>query len=199
MIRVVLELASLQNDELRETLLRTARNEIARVCGLPARTAPASTAAGRLEEFDQMNASGVFVSLHRGGRLRGCIGKLRLDSVGPQELGAAAMDAACCDPRFQPVCPDELGELRIEISLLGPLSRCEPEQVVIGQHGLYLRNEDSSGLLLPQVAVERAWGRTEFLQQLRRKAGLGPTPTASEQLWCFRAVVFDEDGNLRTY
>lgn len=195
----MLELASLQNDELRETLLRTARKEIALVCGLPARTAPAANAISGLEDFEPLNASGVFVSLHRGERLRGCIGKLRLDTVGPQELGAAAVDAACSDPRFQPVGPDELGELRIEISLLGPLFRCDPEQVVIGQHGLYLRNEDSSGLLLPQVAVERAWDRTEFLQQLRKKAGLSPTPTASEQLWCFRAVVFDEDGNLRSY
>lgn len=195
----MLELISLQDETLREKLLAMARREITRACNPPATpellSAPISVSA----DFEPVNASGVFVSLHKGKRLRGCIGKLRLDEVGPTELGAAAVDAACSDPRFQPVSPSELDQLQIEISLLGPLYPCEPEQVLVGQHGLYLRSDDGSGLLLPQVAVERGWSSEQFLLQVRNKAGLGETPTSTEQLWCFRAVVFDEDANLRSY
>ena len=192
----MLELVSLQDAELRNTLLTCARQEISKACGSVRE--PALPAANSIE-FEPINASGVFVSLHIGKRLRGCIGKLRLNEVGLTELSAAAVDAACADPRFPAVRPSELSELHIEISLLGPLYRCEPEEVVVGKHGLYIRSDDNSGLLLPQVAVERDWSSTEFLQQLRKKAGLEPTPTISEQLWCFRAVVFDEEGNLRSY
>ncbi|TVR90430.1 MAG: AmmeMemoRadiSam system protein A [Spirochaetaceae bacterium] len=192
----MLELGSLQDRELRNTLISLARQEISKACGQS--SAPTETLLPSLE-FEPINASGVFVSLHIGERLRGCIGKLRLDEVGPTELASAAVDAACSDPRFPPVTAHEVNELHIEISMLGPLLRCEPEQVVVGQHGLYIRSEDCSGLLLPQVAVERNWNREQFLEQLRNKAELGPARTSSEELWCFRAVVFDEDGNLRSY
>ncbi len=193
------ELDSLQDNKLRKTLLAAARHEISRACNLPATPESLSAPLSVSGDFEPINASGVFVSLHLGKRLRGCIGKLRLDQVGPTELGTAAVDAACSDPRFEPVAPGELDGLKIEISLLGPLYPCEPEQVVVGNHGLYLRSDHGSGLLLPQVAVERGWTGEQFLQQLRKKAGLGETPTSTEQLWCFRAVVFDEDANLRQY
>ncbi len=192
----MLELVSLQDGGLRNVLITLARQEISQACGLcPETPVPLFTSL----EFEPIDASGVFVSLHIGKRLRGCIGKLRLDEVGPSELASAAVDAARSDPRFPPITARELDQLNIEISMLGPLLRCEPEQVVVGQHGLYIRSEDCSGLLLPQVAVERNWNRDEFLEQLRNKAGLDAKPTSSEQLWCFRAVVFDEDGNLRSY
>jgi uncharacterized protein len=192
----VLELVALQDAELQNTLLTCAREKISKACG--SAREPALPIANSID-FEPIDASGVFVSLHIGKRLRGCIGKLRLNEVGLTELSAAAVDAACADPRFQAVRPSELSELLIEVSLLGPLYRCEPEEVVVGKHGLYIRSDDNSGLLLPQVAVERDWSSTEFLQQLRKKAGLKPIATISEQLWCFRAVVFDEEGNLRSY
>src|SRR5262245_21907997 len=115
----------------------------------------------------------AFVTLRRGGDLRGCIGHLRPDQplwVSVREMAAAA---ATRDDRFAPVAPDELPELSIEISVLSPRHRIDgPASVVVGRDGLYVRLGANSGLLLPQVAAEHAWSAGEFLAQTCRKAGL---------------------------
>src|SRR5215469_5326899 len=71
---------------------------------------------------------GVFVTLHSGTRLRGCIGVLE----GREALGEAVIHctagAAREDPRFQPVLANELGGIRIELSVLSPLKPIRPEE-----------------------------------------------------------------------
>jgi len=136
---------------------------------------------------------GIFVSLHIGGELRGCIGyilpyKSIVDSV--QEMAIAA---AFRDPRFPPLSNAELPRLEIEISLLGeliPMSRTE--KITIGRDGLYLDHPDGSGLLLPQVATEYGWDSDEFLKHLCRKAGLAPSVLDSSdcRLYRFEAEIF---------
>ncbi len=116
---------------------------------------------------------GAFVTLRRGGQLRGCIGNVI--GAGPlyQTVAGMARAAAFEDPRFPPLRKSELDELEYDISILSPLTRCpDPERVEIGRHGLMIRKGRFSGLLLPQVPVEWNWDRDTFLQQTCHKAGL---------------------------
>lgn len=115
---------------------------------------------------------GVFVTLHVHGELRGCIGTTESD----EPLGAAtvrcAASAALHDPRFPAMRSEELEELKIEISVLSPLTPIRAEEVEIGRHGLVVSDEHHRGLLLPQVAPEHRLNREQFLAETCRKARL---------------------------
>jgi AmmeMemoRadiSam system protein A len=115
---------------------------------------------------------GVFVSLHVGGRLRGCIGII--ESVEPlgESIQKCAASAATEDPRFGALQPKEVPDVEIEVSLLSPLQRIQPEEIEIGKHGLLVEQGLHRGLLLPQVAVEHHLEREEFLSETCGKAGL---------------------------
>lgn len=136
---------------------------------------------------------GCFVTLKKHGRLRGCIGQIVAVQPLYQSVAAMAAAAAFEDPRFAPVSSDELGDLDIEISVLSPLKQItKPEQIQVGVHGLIVRQNGRSGLLLPQVATEYGWNRTEFLKNTCLKAGL-PVDSWSKpgtELYVFSADVF---------
>jgi uncharacterized protein (TIGR00296 family) len=106
-----------------------------------------------------------------------------------------AVAAATEDGRFPPVSGDELPDVLVEISALGPLRRVRPEEVEIGRHGLLLRGNGCSGVLLPQVAVHQGWSREEFLAKTAWKAGLPEDAWQSEEveIFAFTAEVFGED------
>ncbi len=137
---------------------------------------------------------GAFVTLTREGHLRGCIGYV--EPIVPlwQAVREMAVAAATGDPRFSPVTPDELGDLRIEISALSPLVKCDdPTGITVGSHGLVVRHGGRSGLLLPQVPQEQGWDREEFLAHTCRKAGLPPDAWKRDaELFIFTAQVFCE-------
>ena len=115
---------------------------------------------------------GVFVTLHAGGRLRGCIGVIEAKEAIGESIVRCAASAAREDPRFSPMQPEELPELEIEVSLLSPLQRIQPEEIEIGKHGLLVEQGLRRGLLLPQVAVEHRLEREQFLKETCYKAGL---------------------------
>lgn len=133
-----------------------------------------------------------FVTIKRGERLRGCIGTVRADRPLAQAVIDMARAAALHDPRFNPVTPDELEGLSLQISVLTPPEPCRAEDVQVGRDGLILRLGGRAGLLLPQVPVELGWGRERFLEGMCQKAGLPPgswrDPRA--RLWRFSALVF---------
>lgn len=112
----------------------------------------------------------AFVTIRSGGELRGCIG--HVEAVKPlwESVREMAEAAASRDPRFPAVRPDE--PLEIEVSVLSPMVPIRPDEIRVGTHGLYVRRGTSSGLLLPQVAVEWGWDAPRFLEQTCRKAGL---------------------------
>jgi len=123
------------------------------------------------------DASGVFVTIKRRGELRGCLGTLQCHRGLAGEIIRCAADAATEDPRFPPVSVDELAELEVEVSVLGPLAPIDPRDpnaVVIGRHGLVAERGFRRGLLLPQVATEWGWTAEQFLRQTCLKAGLEP-------------------------
>jgi AmmeMemoRadiSam system protein A len=125
----------------------------------------------KTELFEQR--CGVFVTLHTRGRLRGCIGVIEgKDRLGDSIVRCAA-SAALEDPRFSPMEPEELQDLKLEVSLLSTMQLIRPEEIEIGKHGLLVEQGIRRGLLLPQVAVEHHLEREQFLRETCHKAGLG--------------------------
>jgi AmmeMemoRadiSam system protein A len=115
----------------------------------------------------------AFVTLRRRGRLRGCIGTLGAElPIGEAVVHAAGM-AATEDPRFDPVAPDELGDLDVEVSVLGPPRPLEDAaDFVPDRDGIVVEAHGRRALLLPQVATEMGWGAAEMLAAVCEKAGL---------------------------
>ncbi|MFO8053338.1 MAG: AmmeMemoRadiSam system protein B [Candidatus Omnitrophota bacterium] len=139
---------------------------------------------------------GVFVTLHKNGKLRGCIGNIVAKS--PLYLGARdmAIAASTQDPRFPPVTESELDDINVEISVLSPLEKIDnPDKIVLGKHGVLVKKGFQSGVFLPQVADETGWSKEEFMNNLcAHKAGLESTcwKTGDCDIFIFSAEVFKE-------
>jgi AmmeMemoRadiSam system protein A len=176
------------NETDRRLLLQLARDTIAaHVNRLPP---PAPELAGVFAR-----PGGAFVSIHRGGNLRGCIGHIEANEAIGQVVARCAVAACSRDPRFPSVTAAELAEIEIELSLLGPL---EPitgaDDIEIGTHGLVVEQGWRRGLLLPQVATEWNWDRETFLAHTCHKAGLPMDAWKKDvKLWRFEAEVFGEE------
>jgi len=136
---------------------------------------------------------GAFVTLHKHGQLRGCIGHIVAHFPLAETISRMATAAAFEDPRFPPVTADELKDLEIEISVLTPFQKISNvEEIQVGVHGIYMKKGFHSGLLLPQVATEYKWDRKTFLEQTCRKAGL-PGDAWKErdmEIYIFAADIF---------
>jgi AmmeMemoRadiSam system protein A len=152
-----------------------------------------------LESFQISSAleqkTGVFVSIHKLGELRGCIGYVTGTTSILQSVIENTMNAATKDPRFPPVVPEELDIVDLEISVMTPLAEVKDiETIEVGKDGLVVERGFHKGLLLPQVAKEWGWDRYEFLEQTCRKAGLpGDAYQKKEtKIWRFSAQVFGE-------
>ncbi len=119
---------------------------------------------------------GAFVTLHRAGQLRGCIGYIEghlplVDAVVRNGRAAATEDS-----RFAPVSEAELPALDLEVSALTPLrSVARPEDIVIGRHGILFEKKGHKAVFLPQVALEQGWDLEATLGHLSLKAGLSPS------------------------
>ena len=159
------------SQEKRSQLVSLARSAVA--SQVHGRTAPrADSLDGILGE-----KRGCFVTLTNQGRLRGCIGTFRPD----RPLGEMIVEmgrAAARDPRFvgDRITPSELEELDVEVSVLSPLTETDqPEQLEIGEHGIYVVAPQGAGCFLPEVATEMGWNAEQFLSHCcRSKAGLPP-------------------------
>ena len=179
----------------REFLLRLAREAIAAHVGrlLPqsAIRDPQSAMAGVLSQ-----PGGAFVTLHKHGDLRGCIGHIEPTEPLGKVVPRCAVAACSSDPRFLPIAPAELEEIDIEISLLGPLEPIAgPQDIAIGRHGLVVERGWQRGLLLPQVATEWKWDADAFLAHTCQKAGLPRNAWRhGVSIWRFEAEVFGEGG-----
>ena len=117
--------------------------------------------------------AGAFVSIHKQGRLRGCIG-----TTGPtqsclaEEIIRNAVSASSRDPRFEPIRPDELRLLEISVDVLGePEDIDSPDQLDVKRYGVIVSRGARRGLLLPDLD-----GVDTVAQQIsiaRQKAGIG--------------------------
>ena len=137
---------------------------------------------------------GAFVSLHKHGRLRGCIGHFGEDVPLHEIVAEMARAAAFEDPRFMPVTADELSDIDIEISVLTPMRRIQSlDEFELHRHGIYIRKGYRSGTYLPQVADEVNWTKEEFVSHCAQdKAGIGwdGWKDAETELYVYEAIVF---------
>ncbi|MCK4403764.1 MAG: AmmeMemoRadiSam system protein B [candidate division Zixibacteria bacterium] len=139
---------------------------------------------------------GAFVTIHKQGRLRGCIGYIEAIKPLWVTIQEMAESAALNDPRFPPVSPDELGLLDLEISVLTPLKRIKDiNEIQIGKHGILLKSGYHQGVFLPQVATEQGWDRITFLNEICFKAGIHDKncwKSEDAEIYIFSAEVFEE-------
>ncbi len=178
------------DERQKKILLRRARDVVAAVVrGQEIRPVDSDEA--------ELNANrGCFVTLKNGQRLRGCIGQFTSEQPLIELVGEMARSSATADPRFfaDPITPDELEQLDIEISVLGPLKRTtDPLSLRLGVDGIYIKRGPASGCFLPQVATETGWSKQEFLSYCcSHKAGLGADAWKDPQteVYLFTAEVF---------
>ncbi|MBX7257808.1 MAG: AmmeMemoRadiSam system protein A [Candidatus Hydrogenedentes bacterium] len=146
---------------------------------------------------------GAFVTLRRGGELRGCIGYTTHGEPLAEAVRDNAINASSRDPRFDPVTEDELPEIVVEVSALShgdtpdtPFRRVSDiSEIVIGRDGLYIeRPPYRGGILLPQVATDHDWDVGQFLAAVCRKAGYPDRAweLPNARLYRFSAQVFSE-------
>ena len=154
-------------------LLRLARESIAEALGGARCERPH-------DEWATMPAA-TFVTLrHPDGDLQGCIGSLEPRRTLADDVASNAVAAALHDPRATPIDLPDVGQLSVEVSLLGPLERiaCTDERSAIaalrpGVDGVVVKWRGARGTLLPQV-WENLRDPREFLAHVKVKARLPP-------------------------
>ena len=171
-----------------QLLLQIARNAV-RACLSNQLFTPPEVSSGTLTE-----SCGIFVSIHKHGELRGCIGNVHASGPLYRSAAECAISAAVGDPRFNPMTSDELLVVDFEISVLSPMQRIsDVGEIEVGKHGLLISKRGYRGLLLPQVATAYAWDRDTFLSETCRKAGLRADDWKDgATIHCFSAFVFGE-------
>lgn len=177
----------------RADLLRLARAVIA--ARLEGRSAPRLADLGIRSTPALRQVAGAFVTLHKHGELRGCIGEIEPTRAVVEAVRDQALNAAFRDPRFEPLRPDELDEIEIEISALSvPHDIPSWEEFEPGVHGIILGLGRRSAVFLPQVATEQDWDRETTLSHLAVKAGCEPDAwrDPDARFAVFEAVVFHE-------
>ena len=138
---------------------------------------------------------GAFVTIHKNGNLRGCIGNIIGTTALYKTITKMAIEAALHDPRFGPVNSGELGDIDIEISVLSPFEKItDINEIEVGVHGLFIKSGFYQGLLLPQVATEYNWDIKQFLEHTCAKAGLPRDCYRGKscEIFIFSATVFGE-------
>ncbi|MCX6927147.1 MAG: AmmeMemoRadiSam system protein B [Verrucomicrobia bacterium] len=155
---------------------------------LARRTLVSVTAGGSVPEVAEKVVSpklaekkACFVTLTKGGALRGCIGHLTAMDPLQRAVAENARNAALRDPRFSPVQSDELDKIHIEISVLTepqPLAFSSPEDLLGKLHpnedGVLLHIGPRTATFLPQVWAQVP-DKVKFLEHLSQKAGCEPS------------------------
>ncbi len=181
----------------RSFLLRLARATLdAAVRGEPPpRPRTFAEAAGTALSAPLLERRGAFVTLHRHGRLRGCIGDIQGTAPLGETVVANTLAAAFRDPRFLPLTADELPGLTLEISALTPLRPvADWRRIEVPRHGVVMTCGNARAVFLPQVAAEQGWDRGTLLDQLAIKAGLAADAwRRGARFHVFEAEVFGED------
>lgn len=160
-----------------------------------------SSAGSTSTDMDGLQREGgAFVTLHKKGELRGCIGNFFSDKPLYKTVAEMALSAAFKDPRFSPLTRDELDEVDFEISVLSPLRHIDDvEEIEVGRHGIFITKGAMRGVLLPQVATEQKWDRETFLAHTCMKAGLPSDEWRhGAKIEVFSAQVFGEKDNKLT-
>jgi hypothetical protein len=156
----------------------------------PATPSPALTRKG-----------GCFVTLHKQGRLRGCIGTIEAVSSLVECVESNAQNAAFHDPRFPPLGAKELTEIDIEVSILSvPEELCFEDGEDLKRqldplvHGVILSRGMHRSTFLPQVWKQLP-DKEQFLEHLCLKGGMSPKAWQDPEttVEVYQAEVFGEE------
>jgi AmmeMemoRadiSam system protein A len=180
------------NSKEKELLLDIARN-----------TLESFIRDGKIPEVDESSLSetlvtpaGAFVTLHKSGELRGCIGRFKPEKPLYKVIQDMAIASSTQDVRFPEVTEEELDEIDIEVSVLTPMEKVTSiDEIELGVHGVYIKKGNRSGTFLPQVAEMTNWSKEEFLGHCARdKAGLRWDEWKEEdtELYTYRAIIIKE-------
>lgn len=139
---------------------------------------------------------GVFVTLTEGGDLRGCIGYHEADRPLYELVPDRAVAAAFEDPRFMPLRNEELGKIKIKVSVyLTNVYRINSlDEFKMGEHGIIMIKNGRGATYLPEVPLEAGWKTVrEEMESLCQKAGL-PRDGWKEgaEFHVYRTQVFGE-------
>lgn len=126
-----------------------------------------------LPEEMRRQRAGVFVSIKKEGRLRGCIGTIQpVQASIAEEIIENAVSAAVRDPRFSPIEPDELDKLSISVDVLGDTEEIDsPDKLDVKRFGVVVTKGYKMGLLLPNL--EGVDTVEEQIAIAKQKAGIG--------------------------
>jgi AmmeMemoRadiSam system protein A len=118
--------------------------------------------------------AGVFVSIHKHGELRGCIGTFQPTRHNvAEEIIANAISSSTRDPRFPPVAASDLDDLEYSVDILSPPEPVEDiSQLDPKKYGVIVESGFRRGLLLPDL--EGVDSVEEQIAICRLKAGISP-------------------------
>ena len=130
--------------------------------------------------------AGAFVSLHKNGNLRGCIGTIMATQKNlAEEILENAISACSRDPRFEPVAMDELDDIEYSVDVLGDPERIfDIKDLDVRRYGVIVENGTRRGLLLPDL--EGVDTVEEQIAIAKRKAGIRPDEKVA--LWRFEVI-----------
>lgn len=143
---------------------------------------------------------GVFVTLHKDGQLRGCIGNIAPEKSVVEGVSESAVSAAFKDSRFPPLTKEELACIDIEVSLLTPPEKMQfsntremLDQLTPFEDGVIVEKDHCRATFLPQV-WEQLPAREAFLSHLCLKAGCDSNAwqTGDLDLYTYQVQSFAE-------
>jgi len=189
------------SQEQGRALIALARQTIRKKLG----TRPSGTLAESFSEALKDDAFdvryGTFITLKKGGNLRGCIGNLTASDTLIKGVKQNALNAAFHDPRFPELTAEEMEEVEIEVSILNeprPLEYSDGDDLIsklrVDVDGVILRKGYHSATFLPQV-WEQLPQPEDFLSHLCMKAGLSADAWKNEKLEVstYQVQYFEED------
>ncbi len=183
------------SDKQGQMLLKMARISIAEKLGLPVD----ETQIDLNQPFLEIK-QGLFVTLHKHGALRGCIGVIEPVEPLKTGVGETARLAAFKDSRFAPLARDEFDQVVLEISLLSLPEKFEyrtsqelVQKLVPFKDGVIIKKGSRQATFLPQV-WQQLPAPPSFLSQLCIKAGLDADEwtTGSLTIHTYRVHLFCE-------
>ncbi len=181
------------SDEDKKAILHLARSSIE--CAVKGEQLPSTD----LPKQHLHAPCGAFVTVRVNGELRGCYGYVNAYYPLARTVQEVGVKSALEDPRFDPIAPDELSSMEVEVSVLEPPTKVENvEEIEVGIHGLIMETRTHRGLLLPSVPTEYGWDREQFLRHTAQKAGLPPDAWKNKNVLIskFTAEKFSESDFL---
>ncbi len=167
----------------RERLIQIARSSIAQVLEANPSLPP-----------ELKVPAACFITLRKAGKLRGCIGTFDAKIPLYQNISQCARSAAFGDPRFPPVTREELDQIRIEISVLGPFWKMNSiTELETGRHGVWVKCGLKSGTFLPEVATDEGWTAEEFIRHCAmEKAGMSAEELSRAEIFLYEVKKIKE-------